>query len=56
MDKMNIDSPILFKPTNLLKTITPEPSNNINNITILKPIPIAKSISPEPLLKRMKLI
>ncbi len=59
MDKMQVDSqasPVLFKPTNLLKTITPEPNNNtISNI--IKPIAINKlhSISPEPLLKRMRL-
>ncbi len=56
---MQVDShtsPVLFKPTNLLKTITPEPNNNtISNI--IKPIAINKlhSISPEPLLKRMRL-
>ncbi len=49
------NTPVLFKSNNLLKTITPEPSNN--NTHIIKPIAINKSqsISPEPLLKRMKL-
>ena len=55
MDRIPIDSPVLLKTTNLIKTITPEPNNNNNNI--IKPIAInkAQSISPEPQLKRMRL-
>ena len=53
-ENINIKLP-KFTNSNYIKTITPEPINNISS-QIIRPVPISKSISPEPLLKRMRLI